>query len=295
MALAGNEQRYLLVFRNAAKARQFVASQDLVGAEPRMVVRGNRDELVRIARAAAWTPPPPPTGLPYRLIGDDLGYRPTGKVRVEILAAPADLAKLSPLTESDIETTGTIALSKYEKLMLVSPRATLTGYPWLDSLVHEYTHYVIAHASRDTVPVWLHEGLARFEQTRWRSDAGGGLTAIEQQLLATAIKTRRLIDLDAMHPSMAKLPSAEAAALAYAEVLTLVAWLHGKVGYAGLRQALALQAGGKSARRALAEVTDTTWVKFEKDWRAHLRTLDLSGGRASAINRAALVASPDSE
>ena len=53
MALAGNEQRYLLVFRNAAKARQFVASQDLVGAEPRMVVRGNRDELVRIARAAS--------------------------------------------------------------------------------------------------------------------------------------------------------------------------------------------------------------------------------------------------
>jgi tetratricopeptide (TPR) repeat protein len=222
----------------------------------------------------------------WERIGDDLGYRPTRKVRVEILGAPADLAKLSPLTETDIETTGTIALSKYEKLMLVSPRATLTGYPWLDSLVHEYTHYVVAHASRDTVPVWLHEGLARFEQTRWRSDAGGGLTAIEQQLLAAALKTRRLIDLDAMHPSMAKLPSAEAAALAYAEVLTLVAWLHGKVGYAGLRQALALQAGGKSARRALAEVTDTTWIKFEKDWRAHLRTLDLSGGRATGVRSA---------
>lgn len=65
----------------------------------------------------------------------------------------------------------------------------------------------------------------------------------------------------------------------------LVAWLHGKVGYAGLRQALALQAGGK-VRRALAEVTDTTWVKFEKDWRAHLRTLDLSGGRATGVRSA---------
>lgn len=29
---------------------------------------------LRIARAAAWTPPPPPTGSPYRLIGTDLGY-----------------------------------------------------------------------------------------------------------------------------------------------------------------------------------------------------------------------------
>ena len=219
-------------------------------------------------------------------IGDDLGYRPTTPVRVELLGAPADLAKLSPLTETEIETTGTIALSKYEKLMLVSPRATLTGYPWLDSLVHEYTHYVIAHASRDTVPVWLHEGLARFEQVRWRSEPGATLTAIEQQLLATALKNRRLIDLDAMYPSMAKLPSAEAAALAYAEVLTLVAWMHGQVGYPGLRQVLALTASGKSARRALAEVADRTWVELEKAWRAHLRTLDLSGGRATGVRPA---------
>lgn len=29
---------------------------------------------LRIPRAAAWTPPTPPPGLPYRLIGDDLGY-----------------------------------------------------------------------------------------------------------------------------------------------------------------------------------------------------------------------------
>lgn len=222
----------------------------------------------------------------WERIGDDLGYRPTSPVRVELLGAPADLAKLSPLTEREIETTGTIALSKYEKLMLVSPRATLAGYPWLDSLVHEYVHYVIAHASRDTVPVWLHEGLARFEQVRWRSEPSARLTAIEQQLLASALKNRRLIDLDAMHPSMAKLPSHEAAALAYAEVLTLVAWLHGKVGYAGLRQALALQAGGKSARRALAEVTDSTWLGLEKEWRAHLRTLDLSGGRAVGVRNA---------
>lgn len=212
-------------------------------------------------------------------VGDDLGYKPTAKVRVEILGAPSDLAKVSTLTETDIETTGTIALSKYEKLMLVSPRATLTGYAWLDSLVHEYTHYVVSHVSHDTVPVWLHEGLARFEQIRWRSEPMVVLTPVEQSLLANALKARRLIDLDAMHPSMAKLPSHEAAALAYAEVFTLVAWLHGKVGYEGLRQALLLQQNGKSARRALAEITDTTWVKFERDWKQHLRTLDLTGGK----------------
>jgi hypothetical protein len=52
MARAGNDQTYLLVFKNLVKARQFVAISDLPGAEPRMVVRGNRDDIVRIAKSA---------------------------------------------------------------------------------------------------------------------------------------------------------------------------------------------------------------------------------------------------
>jgi len=52
MARAGNEQTYLLVFKNVVKARQFVSVSNLEGAEPRMVVRGNRDDILRIARSA---------------------------------------------------------------------------------------------------------------------------------------------------------------------------------------------------------------------------------------------------
>jgi hypothetical protein len=52
IARAGNDQNYLLVFKNVAKARQFVAAQDLSDVEPRMVVRGNRDDIVRIAKSA---------------------------------------------------------------------------------------------------------------------------------------------------------------------------------------------------------------------------------------------------
>ncbi|HEY4242476.1 MAG TPA: hypothetical protein VGM88_21810 [Kofleriaceae bacterium] len=52
MARAGNDQNYLLVFKNVAKARQFVNQASLDGAEPRMVVRGNHGEIVRIAHSA---------------------------------------------------------------------------------------------------------------------------------------------------------------------------------------------------------------------------------------------------
>jgi tetratricopeptide (TPR) repeat protein len=213
----------------------------------------------------------------WEAIGDDLGLRPADPIRVELLGAPADLAKLSPLTEADIETTGTIALSKYNKLMVVSPRATIFGYPWMDTLAHEYTHLIVSRLSHDAVPVWLQEGLARFEQTRWRAAPELRLTATEQALLAAALKKGRLITFDEMHPSMAKLPSQDAAALAYAEVYTLVAWLHGKVGYKGIRELLIAQQGGKSARRAVAEALSMSWPAVERAWHAHLRAQHAAG------------------
>ena len=52
MARAGDDQTYLLVFKNVVKARQFLTAQDVGGAEPRMVVRANHDDIVRIAKSA---------------------------------------------------------------------------------------------------------------------------------------------------------------------------------------------------------------------------------------------------
>lgn len=52
MARAGDGKTYLLVFKNVAKARQFVAAAGVEGTEPRMVVRGNRGDIVRICESA---------------------------------------------------------------------------------------------------------------------------------------------------------------------------------------------------------------------------------------------------
>jgi tetratricopeptide (TPR) repeat protein len=65
-----------------------------------------------------------------------------------------------------------------------------------------------------------------------------------------------------------------------------VAWLHGQVGYPGLRRVLTMAADGKSARRAIAEVAGSSWPEVEKDWKAHLRTLDLSAGKAALVRPA---------
>lgn len=52
LALAGNNKTYLLGWKNAVKARQFAAASELEGAEARMVVKGNKDEILRIVRTA---------------------------------------------------------------------------------------------------------------------------------------------------------------------------------------------------------------------------------------------------
>ena len=218
----------------------------------------------------------------YEVIGDDLGYRPKGKVRVEILARPSDLAQLSPLTVAEIETTGTIALCKYGKLMIVSPRATLLGYPWMDTLVHEYTHYVISRTSHNKVPIWLHEGLARFQQARWRRAASAQLSATEEHLLGTALDKKQLIAFDAMHPSMAKLPSQQAAALAFAEVYTMIGFIHERVGYPGIREILAMHRKGIGARRAVAAALDSKWKRLEGEWKGYLRARKLQPQKAVA-------------
>ncbi|MCP4445231.1 MAG: tetratricopeptide repeat protein [Myxococcales bacterium] len=215
----------------------------------------------------------------YEALGDDLGHRPDHQIRVELLGKASDLAMVSTLTEAEIETTGTIALCKYGKLMVVSPRATLFGYPWMDTLTHEYVHYIVTQISHDKVPVWLHEGLARYLQVRWRGKADGKLTSYYEHLLSEALKKNKLIGFDKMHPSMAKLPSQEAAALAFAEVSTMVAYVHQSIGEDGLQRALKAIRQGTGARKAVAQAMNTQWDELERDWIRNLKSAKLQSKR----------------
>lgn len=201
-------------------------------------------------------------------VGDDLGWRPTEPVRVEIYPEVADLARVSTLTLEEIETSGTIALCKYNRLMIVSPRALVAGYPWLDTLDHEYTHYVVTRISRNTVPIWLQEGLAKFEERRWRGPPGGGLTPVMEHLLALGLAHKHLITFAEMHPSMAKLPSQEDTALAFAEVYTVVEYLYDKDGWTGVRALIKRftdgERGDEKGGLAALEASWRSWLRGKK-------------------------------
>lgn len=206
---------------------------------------------------------------------EDLGFSPSRPITVDIVRDGADLSLMTTLGEADIERTGTVAVSKWSRIMLTSPRAMRLGYEWLDSLSHEYVHYVVAALTHDRAPVWLQEGMAKFLEHRWRQPPGLSLNPSMQHFLAKGLATGKLITFDAMHPSMAKLPRAEDATLAFAEVTTAVACLHARGGMTALREVLATVREGGDARIAVARAFGGTgaWSDFEHAWRQFMAGL----------------------
>ncbi|MBI3070882.1 MAG: hypothetical protein HYY84_02015 [Deltaproteobacteria bacterium] len=227
--------------------------------------------------------------MTYREVTADLGHTPRGRILVEVYDAPAKLARVSALTVRDIETSGTIALCKWNRLMITSPRALLRGYAWLDTLAHEFVHLVVTQASGNTVPIWLHEGIAKFEENRWREPRAPrgsiALGAASRHLLANALKKKSLITFEQMHPSMAKLPSQEAAALAFAEVHAAVAYIVERAGQTGLSKLLAELKGGKPVERAVGDALQSSFARFKSDWVAWLGKLGLKPDPALAHGR----------
>ncbi len=215
-----------------------------------------------------------------KALAGDLGFEPTRPITVDILRNSGDLATMTTLTEDEIERTGTVAVSKWSRIMLISPRAMRLGYEWQDSLSHEFAHYVVAALTHDRAPVWLQEGYAKFLEHRWRMPAGLSLNPSMQHFLAKALASGKLIGFDAMHPSMAMLPRAEDATLAFAEVTTAVACLFARGQDAALREVLAMVRDGGDARLAVARAYggSGSWSQFERAWRQfmvglHYKTL----------------------
>jgi tetratricopeptide (TPR) repeat protein len=205
----------------------------------------------------------------------DLGFAPARPIAVDILRSASDLAVMTTLGEAEIERTGTVAVSKWSRIMLTSPRAVRLGYEWQDSLSHEYIHYVVAALTHDRAPVWLQEGLAKFLEHRWRVPIGLSLNPSMQHVLAKALASGKLITFDAMHPSMAKLPRAEDATLAFAEVATAIGCLHARSGTAALQEVLATVRAGGDARVAVARAFGGSgaWADFEHAWKQFMQGL----------------------
>lgn len=203
-----------------------------------------------------------------------LNYRHTGgKITVEIYPDIASFAAASTLSEKEIETTGAVAICKFGRIMIASPRLYLQGYRWCDTLAHELAHYVIIKKTGDRVPVWLHEGIAKHCEELWRTNRKQStLGPLHATLLAEAREQNRFITFQQMHPSLAKLDSQQEAALAFAEAVSFVQFLVQLKGSAAIADVLDKVAAGRNAEGALEEVAGMPFRKLHEKWLQSMRT-----------------------
>lgn len=206
-----------------------------------------------------------------KALEEELGVKMVSPVRLEIYPDAESLSRVSTLSVEAIRNTGTIALCKWGRLMIASPAALMHGYPWLDTIAHEYVHLLLTKTSLDQAPVWLQEGLAKFLETRWRRDAPTlRHDPASAQLLYEAMESDELLGFDQLHPSIALLPTQKAASLAFAQVSSFIETYYREYGREGVQQALYLVGEGEDAKKALASVAGVPWKKLETRWKEAL-------------------------
>ncbi len=183
-----------------------------------------------------------------------------------------DLMSLSATTGLPLksaETTGTVAVAKWGRVTLLSPRASEHGFGWRDTLAHELTHLAVTRATADRAPLWLQEGVAKREETRWRAPGPYDGVPDPDAVVARGIEQKLAIPLAELGPSIAMLPSADAAKVAYAEVTSFVRFLATEENDP-LPRLLGALRGASGVDAALRAATGADLPAWERRWRDHI-------------------------
>lgn len=205
----------------------------------------------------------------------DLGVELPRPLRIDVVRDLFSLSAISGLPLEAAETTGTVAVARWGRVTLLSPRAARHGYPWEDTMAHELVHLALSRATRDFAPLWLQEGVAKRQEQRWREprpfDDAGSHDLVAQRALVTGTS----VGVDNLGPSIAMLPSADAASVAFSEVTSFISFWIERNGRAAFRLLLADLKGlsDRDPGPALRSVSGHSLSEWIVLWQAHLRTL----------------------
>jgi hypothetical protein len=212
--------------------------------------------------------------------------RPT---RILVVRDLESLSAVTGLPYESAQTTGTVAVAKWGRVTLLSPRASNHGYDWRDTLAHELTHLAVTRASGDRAPLWLQEGVAKREQVAWRPQGPFDDRPPNESVVQRGFEVKLGIPLDRLGPSIAMLPSADAATVAFAEVTSFVHYFVETTGPDALPKLLQAKKTGLSTDEALIGVSGAGLSVWDGRWRAYVASqrraplpelFELGGGAA---------------
>lgn len=211
--------------------------------------------------------------LQYAALNKAIGTTFPHKIRVEILPTPSAFIDASGIPRSAIETTNTIALCKYNKLLFTSPGATARGYDWRDTASHELTHMFVFRRTNNGAPVWFHEGTAKYLENLWRGTRGG-LSASQETLFVNALRKDKLVPISRMHPSFAYLDSNRESSLAFTQVALILEYIVEDLGngtYSVLNRILDSMEKGAHYEQAIEFGTGRSFKEFFSNWTAYAK------------------------
>ncbi|HEY4716566.1 MAG TPA: hypothetical protein VII00_05620 [bacterium] len=215
-----------------------------------------------------------------RAVYEDLDYLPSEPVIVEVYSDLDAFSSVTPLSADSINKTGTVAICLYNRIILSSPRLYLRGYRWLDTVAHEYIHYALARLSGNNVPLWLQEGVAKYEESRWRSGKGGEMESSIKSVLRDSLASGDIVTLEEMGTSFAKLRSARRAALAFAETASMIDYIISIGGLDMLKRVINFFSEEMNEDEVFRRVLNSDRKAFFASWQDHAKKIvkDASSG-----------------
>lgn len=192
-------------------------------------------------------------------------------LRMDLVRDLFSLSAVSGLPLAAAETTGTVAVARWGRITMISPRATTRGYPWQDTLAHEITHLILSRASADRAPLWLQEGIAKRLEVRWRAPRPFDERPNPDRVAWRALREGKSVGVDQLGPSIAMLPTPEAASIAFAEVASFIGYWVEQNGPAALTLLLADLKVAEDAEQAMRSVSGYGLGEWKLRWQRHLK------------------------
>lgn len=161
----------------------------------------------------------------YDTLTERLGSPPAPPIRIEVAPTLGALAALAGLGEAALRASGTVAVCRHRKVMIVSPAEYPNGYPYADAVAHEMVHFFLVARAGEDLPVWFQEGVAKYLETTWRGEPPGTLPSALRTLLTQAAVEGRLLPIHTLTAPLTSLGRPEDVALAYAELSSFLGFL----------------------------------------------------------------------
>ncbi|MDD4879008.1 MAG: tetratricopeptide repeat protein [Candidatus Omnitrophica bacterium] len=190
----------------------------------------------------------------YRLLGQDFDYRPDYRIAVLI----SDREQFETLGGWPAGTQG--GYDGKIRLPLIGADYTpdhIRGLVW-----HEYTHLLVEDLSNGKAPLWLNEGLAYYEGSRYMKNRMAALRA--------AADKNRLIPLDGLDMALQSSDDQQRYWLACEEACTIAAYMMKRYNKYTIREILKAMGEGETFEAVIKRKSNLSMKEFEKRWLTEL-------------------------